>query len=174
MLQLAQNSNITVTIIHFVMPIISHSNKSKALEAMFEITRTASGSQLAISQRIDTGARYADAAQDTAILHTLRDSLSSDLTNRVVFVDVPTTTPVADCLIHAREEIAQSPQNAGDLIVCGRGQHSFSLTAGTDSLSNPSGAEMRKTLGIVAESLISSGIRGSVLVIQAGGHGLND
>jgi hypothetical protein len=32
--------------------------------------------------------------------------------------------------------------------------------------------EMRRTLGAVAESIISGGVRGSVLVIQAGGRGL--
>lgn len=156
------------------MPIVSYSRESKAPGVMSEMTRTASGSQLAISERIETTALYAGAAQDTALLHTLRDSLPLALTNRVVFVDVPTTTPVADCLSHARQEIAQSPQNAGDLIVLGRRQQSTISTAGTDFSSNASGTETRKTLGIVAESIISGAVRGSVLVIQAGGHGLDD
>ena len=176
-LQLAQNTNVTATIIHFVMPLVSQSRETKSPEIMTEITRTTSGresgSQLAISERIDTGALYAGAAQDTALLHTLRDSLPPALMNRVVFVDVATTTPVADCLSHARQEIAQSPRNAGDLVVVGRGQHATISMAETEFTSNPSGADMRKTLGIVAESIISGGVRGSVLVIQAGGRGLD-
>ena len=176
-LQLAQNSNITATIIHFVMPLVSQSKGARTSKIMANMTGTASGresgSQLAISERIDPGALYADAAKDTALLHTLRDSLPSPLTNRVVFVDVPTTTPVADCLTHARQEIAQSPRNAGDLIVLGRGHHETILTTETEFASNHSGAEMRKTLGIVAESIISGGVRGSVLVIQAGERGLD-
>jgi hypothetical protein len=175
-LQLAQNSNITATIIHFVMPLVSQSRDNRTSDIIADISKTASGresgSQLAISERIDTGALYAGAAQDTALLHTLRDSLPSSLTNRVVFVDVPTTTPVADCLSHARQEVAQSPRNAGDLIVLGRGHHATISAAESELASNPSGAEMRKTLGIVAESIISGGVRGSVLVIQAGGRGL--
>jgi hypothetical protein len=176
-LQLAQNSNITATIIHFVMPILSHARENKSPEIMSEATKVnsgrESGSQLAISERIDTGALYAGAAQDTALLHTLRDSLPASLMDRVVFVEVPTTTPVADCLTHARQEIAQSPRNAGDLVVVGRGQHATIATAETDFGSNPSGAELRKTLGVVAETIISGGVRGSVLVIQAGGRGLS-
>jgi hypothetical protein len=172
-LQLAQNSNITATIVHFVMPIVSHTKESKSPEVLTEVTRKYSASQLAISERSDTGALYAGAAQDTALLHTLRDSLLPALTSRVVFVDVPTISPVADCLAHARQEIAQSPKNAGDLIVVGRGFRAPILTAEVEFPSNPSGTERRKTLGIVAESIISGGIRGSVLVIQAGGRGLD-
>ena len=170
-LQLAQNSNITVTVIHFVTPIVSSARENKTPEITVEMTRTASvresGSQLAISEGIDTEVLYAGAAQDTALIHTLRDSLPSTLTNRVVFVDVRTTTPIIDCLSHARKEIAQS-RNAGDLVVVGRGHHATISTAEADLASNPSGAEIRQTLGVVAESIISGGVRGSVLVIQAG------
>jgi hypothetical protein len=171
-LQLAQNSNITATIIHFNTPIQSRNKKSP--EVMSEVVRTpsapASSSQLNISERIDTEALYAGAASDAALLHTLRDSLPTALSNRVVFVDVATTTPLADCLESARQEIAQSPKNAGDLIVVGRGKHAL-LSDNESGIS--SNYEMRKTLGIVAESVISGGVRGSVLVIQAGGRGLD-
>lgn len=173
-LQLAQNSNITVTIIHFVTPLVSHSRDKNAPEILADISRTTSGgSHPGISERVDTGTLYASAAQDTTLLHTLRDSLPSALESRVVFVDVPTTTPLADCLSHARQEVAQSPRNAGDLIVLGRGQHPTISTAEADFSSIPSGAETRKTLGLIAESIISGGVRGSVLVIQAGGRGLD-
>jgi hypothetical protein len=176
-LQLAQNSNITVTIVHFIIPIVSHARESKAPEVLAEASRVhsgrESGSQLAISERIETGALYAGAARDTALLHTLRDSLPAAFANRVVFVDAPTTSPVTDCLAYARQEIAQSPRNAGDLIVVGRGLHAPISATEVEFPSNPAGAEMRKTLGTVAESIISGGVRGSVLVIQAGGRGLD-
>jgi hypothetical protein len=169
-LQLAQNSNITATIVHFVTPLLSRAKDSKAPE----VTPTRdSASQLAISERFDTGALYAGAAQDAALLHTLRDSLPASLTDRVVFVDAPTTSPIAECLSYARQEIAQLPRNAGDLVVVGRGQHATLSTADADLATNASGLEMRKTLGIIAESIISGGVRGSVLVIQAGGRGLD-
>lgn len=170
-LQLAQNSNITATIIHFISPL-----HSPAKSPEIEITRPLSGpsdSQVAVSERVDTGVLYANAAQDTALLHTLRDSLPQALSNRVVFVDVPTATPVTDSLRHARQEIAQSPRNAGDLIVVGRGKHAPFASGETDLGTGASSIEMRKTLGIVAESMISGGVRGSVLVIYAAGKGLD-
>jgi hypothetical protein len=173
-LQLAQNSNVTATIIHFISPL--QSKPSQSPEVISEITRATSGpinSTLAISERVDTEVIYANTAQDTALLHTLRDSLPQSLSNRVVFVDVPTTSPVTDSLRHARQEVAQSPRNAGDLIVVGRGKHApFASAENEPGLSAPA-VEMRKTLGIVAETLISGGVRGSVLVIQATGKGLD-
>jgi hypothetical protein len=171
-LQLAQNNNITATIIHFNMPIQS---TYKAPEVTSEAVRAAAGrassSRLSISERVDTETLYAGAAQDAALVHTLRDSLPAALSSRVVFVDVATTTPIADCLDHARQEIGQSPRNAGDLVIVGRGKHTR-----MNELAEMGGAsanvEMRRTLGAVAESIISGGVRGSVLVIQAGGRGL--
>jgi len=165
-LQLAQNSNITVTVIHFNTPI--QSGFHKGADVITEPVRSGS-SHLSISERVDTETLYAEAGQDATFVHTLRDTLPSILTNRVVFVDVATTTPIADCLHHARQEVGQSPRNAGDLIIVGRGKHSRVV----GNLEPPLNAEMKKTLGAVAESLISGGVRASVLVIQAGGRGLD-
>jgi len=171
-LQLAQNSNITATIIHFNMPIQSQVKSPEVTNSSVDPGASrASSSHLGITERVDTEALYATAAQDATLVHTLRDSLPVGLSQRVVFVDVATTTPIADCLNHARQEIGQSPRNAGDLIVVGKGRHS--QMADHEHASTSSNQEMRRTLGVVAESVISAGIRGSVLVIQAGGRGLD-
>ena len=87
----------------------------------------------------------------------------------MIFVEVPTTTPVTDTLTHARQEVAQSPRNAGDLIVVRRGNHASISAAESDITSSSAGAEMRKTLGVVAETMVSGGVRSSVLVLQAAG-----
>ncbi|TAQ86569.1 hypothetical protein B7494_g5104 [Chlorociboria aeruginascens] len=179
-LQLAQNTNITATIIHFITPILSIAKELKAPEVSTISTSSSappgSASQLAITERIGTEDLYAAAAQDTVFLHTLRDSLPSTLINRVVFVDVPTTTPLTDCLNHAREEVGQSPRNAGDLIVIGRSRNARLTTTEPESFSPNSlpGGEIRKSLGIMAEAVLNSGVKGSVLVIQAGGRGLEE
>jgi hypothetical protein len=170
-LQLAQNGNITITIIHF------STKESKGLATVTELlrksSRSASGMDLGPSPRVvDTEALNVEAIQDTALLHSLRDSLPEALARRVVFVEVPTTKPVADSLSHARQEVAQSPRNAGDLIVVGRGNHASISLMESDLTTNDAGAEMRKTLGIVAEAMVSGGVRASVLVLQAGGRGL--
>jgi len=170
---LAQNTNITATIIHFNTPVQSGLNK--APEVTNELVRTPSAgargnsSHLTISERVDTEALYRGAAADTALLHTLRDSLPIVLANRVVFVDVATTTPLADCLNSARQEVGQSPKNAGDLIVVGRGKH----LGVSDMEHSSSNLEMRRTLGSVAKMIISSGVKASVLVVHAGGRGLD-
>jgi hypothetical protein len=170
-LQLAQNSNITVTVIHFNTPI--QSGFDKGADIITEPARVAGGrssaGHLTINERVDTETLYAEAGQDATLVHTLRDTLPPTLANRVVFVDVATTTPIPDCLRHARQEVGQSPRNAGDLIIVGRGRHSRI----SESLEHSSNAEMKKTLGAVAETLVSGGVRASVLVIQAGGRGLD-
>lgn len=170
-LQLAQNSNVTATIIHFNMPIQSGINKGADFisEPGRGVPGRSSAGHLTISERVDTETLHAEAGQDAALIHTLRDTLPAALSNRVVFVDVATTTPIADCLHHARQEVGQSPKNAGDLIVVGRGKHSR-MVKGLEQASN---AETKKTLGAVADTLISGGVRASVLVIQAGGRGLD-
>jgi hypothetical protein len=170
-LQLAQNSNITVTVIHF------STKESKTPATVSELLSTSSSRPSGIditpgSGRIDREALYVEATQDTTLLLSLRDSLPEDLARRVVFVEVPTTTPVADALSHARQELAQTPQNAGDLVVVGRGRHATVSATESELSTNWAGAEMRKTLGIVGEVMVSGGVRGSVLVLQAAGRGL--
>lgn len=172
-LQLAQNSNITATIIHFNLPIQSGYNKAPEVTTEpAKTTHSLGSASLTIGERVDTETLYAQAGQDATLIHTLRDSLPAPLSSRVVFVDVATTTPIADCLSHARQEVGQSPRNAGDLIVVGRGKHSR-MADGVEHGISSSNFEMRKTLGIVAETMISGGVRASVLVLQAGGRGLD-
>jgi nucleotide-binding universal stress UspA family protein len=167
-LQLAANTNITATIIHFILPL--QSTKTNAIETVGTVSMGASSSKLDITERMDTEALYASAARDTTLLHTLRDSLPAAQATRVVFVENATTTPIADCINHAKQEIGQSPKNAGDLIVVGRGRHV--RLSDIETYGNAA-SDLRKTLGVLAESVISSGVKGSVLVIKAGGRGLD-
>ncbi|RDW71906.1 putative K(+) antiporter 1 [Coleophoma crateriformis] len=168
-LQLAQNSNITVTVIHFNYLAHAASAFSKAPEVMQEsvtgISSRPETSQRQFPEPLDAETLTAAAEKDAALLHTLRDSLPLELTTRVVFADYKTTNPLADCLEHAKQELGQSPKNAGDLVVLGRGRHA-------QLVDDSSTSELGKTLGVVAESLISGGARGSILVMQAGGRGL--
>ncbi|EHL03171.1 putative K(+)/H(+) antiporter 1 [Glarea lozoyensis 74030] len=168
-LQLAGNTNITATIVHFILPL--QSTKESVTETVGPASLGGSSSRLDITERMDTDTLHASAARDTTLLHTLRDSLPAVQATRVVFVEKSTTTPIADCLEHAKQEIGQSPNNAGDLIVVGRGRH---VRLSDIETHGNAGSEMRKTLGILAESIISSGVKGSVLVIKAGGRGLDE
>ncbi|KAH8808599.1 Sodium/hydrogen exchanger family-domain-containing protein [Xylogone sp. PMI_703] len=165
-LQLAQNSNVTATIVHFVSPL-----PSTVIEDVKHDGATSGGTSVT------------EAARDAALLHTLRDSLASDLSNRVVFTEVNTSEPLADAITHAAKETGQSPRNAGDLIILGRGHSDYlhsllshvntadiiGFVGGTREIG---GSEIRKTLGAVAEGILNSSAQASVLVIQAGGEGL--
>ncbi|KAH7383655.1 Sodium/hydrogen exchanger family-domain-containing protein [Cadophora sp. MPI-SDFR-AT-0126] len=163
-LQLAHNSNVTVTVMHFNAPVQSRNeNRAEVTSENAQAAAHSNSSRLTINERVDTDTMQATADQDVALLHTLRDSLSASLVNRVVFVDVATSNPISDCLDHARQEIGQSPKNAGDLVVVGRGKHSH-IVENFHVVNH----EMRKTLGPIAEAIISGGVRGSVLVIKAG------
>jgi hypothetical protein len=165
-LQLAQKSNITGTIIHF------STSEGKTPAPVSELIGTStSGRDIASAEKVGREAVYVEATQDTALVHSLRDSLPEDLASRVVFVDVSTNTPLADALSHARQELAQTPRNAGDLVVVGRGNHA-TISTESEITANAAGADMRKTLGVVAEVMVSGGVRGSVLVLQAGGRDL--
>lgn len=155
-LQLAQNSNITATVVHFNATSVVYSDSKGPVEA--------TSSSLNISGQVDTHASHSSATRDTSLINSLRDSLPLSLSNRVVFADQMTTTPIADCLTRARSEIGQSPRNAGDLIVVGRGRHDLL----SDSSEATSHSDMSKTLGSVAEAVIAGGVRGSVLVFSAG------
>lgn len=158
-LQLARSKNVTATIVHFAMP---------ESETSAGVSSSSVGySEKSSRERVDTSAA---GAEDTTLLHTLRDSLPIALSNRVVFTEVASTTPISECLNTGRQEIGQSPNNAGDLIIVGRGRHD--RLTDHEHASGSSNQEMRKTLGVLAESFISAGIRGSVLVMQAGGRGL--
>lgn len=166
-LQLAQNTNITVTIIHF------STNKGKIPPTVNELVGSSSAARdTAESEGFNNEAVHLEATQDTALVHSLRDSLPEDLAERVVFVEVSTTTPIADALRHARQELAQTPRNAGDLVVVGRGHHAAISALEDETSGNAAGGEMRKTLGSVGEAMVSGGVRGSVLVLQAGGREL--
>lgn len=156
-LQIAQNNNITATIVHF-----HNSPHADTLSESKGHVETTTSSSLNIS-RVNTETLHASTARDASLLQSLRDSLPLPLADRVVFTEHVTTTPLADCLSRARAEVGQLPRNAGDLIVVGRGRHSL-LTDSSEVVSS----EIRKTLGSVAESIISGGVRGSVLVFSAG------
>ncbi|KAL3420839.1 k(+) h(+) antiporter 1 [Phlyctema vagabunda] len=170
-LQLAQNSNITVTIAHFIFTSSATASKTPNVSSGVLSRPTSRTNASGVAETLDAESLEAAAETDAALLHTLRDSLPAKLSRRVVFVEVKTSNPLADCLDHAKQELGQSPKNAGDLVVLGLGNHASFSTGGSSSSNIP---EVKKTLGVVAESLINNGAKGSILVMQAGGKGLEN
>jgi len=114
---------------------------------------------------------------DSTFFQSLQDSLPREIQNRVLFETVKTPQPLQYTVSKARLEVGLSPKNAGDLVVLGRGLRDIrphirsELVRVLDSLGAPSGAgvETRKCLGDIAEAIIVSNVKASVLVFQAGG-----
>lgn len=157
-LQLAENPDVTATLIHFELQ--GASSESPASEA--------SSPSKAVGEK---GAVVATSAntreQDTTFFLSLRASLPSALTNRVVFETVPSNSPVKDVIGRASIELGQNPKNGGDLVVLGRNLNMKELQIGSeDKISSSTSAGT--TLGLLAEKVWEAKLRASVLVVKAG------
>jgi hypothetical protein len=195
-IRLARNSNVTATILHingaehnavvsqedpatdslgitrspttrqFQLPNLSTSDAPAAKDTALVIV---SRSQEAFSNT------------DTAFYTSIADSLPRDLATRVLFESLESANPLRDTLERAHTEVGQNPANAGDVVVVGRGKDGGKsggmrneLIGMLQGMGHPSGAgaEARGALGDLAEAMIVGNVKGSVLVVQAGGRGV--
>ncbi|KAK5136211.1 hypothetical protein LTR08_003818 [Meristemomyces frigidus] len=101
------------------------------------------------------GVVIADNEADAAFFATMQKSLPADLQSRVVLDTVESSTPYQMMVTMAQQEVGLNPKNGGDVIVVSRHKNGGSGSC----------------LGDAAEAIIASGIRASVLVIQARGGG---
>ena len=177
-LQLAQNPNVTATILYISTAGAIDPTDSESATSPPSRTRTTESLPLASSTTISTSEPHLalDRDRDAAFFGSLRDSLPSALYSRVVFETLETTTPASDLLSRAQAEVGTSPRNAGDLIVVGKGRSVLnerelaSLVGGSNAVVVP---ERRKCLGDVAELMLAMGVKASVLVVKAAGKGLD-
>lgn len=111
-------------------------------------------------------------AQDLALLSSLQSSLPRRLSGRVTFTEVSVTrrTAAAEAVAHARRHVGGSPRNAGDVVIVGRAHRGL----GDEGQAGVGGAgELRRAVGLVAEQLLLNGaVKASLLVVKAGGAGL--
>ncbi|KAK1755676.1 putative transporter [Echria macrotheca] len=151
-LQLAKNPNVTASIVH----INWHADGGEGSH------QPESSSKQAVEEDIT--------AQDLGLLSTLQSSLPQELIGRVVFseINVPRGTAVSETVNVARKTVGQTAKNAGDVVVLGRRHSRLGETvAETSGL-----PDLRSTVGGIAEQLINGGVKASILIIQAGGRGL--
>lgn len=108
--------------------------------------------------------------QDTELLAQLQSSLPRELIGRVTITEISVTrgAAVADAISQARMHVGLFPKNSGDVVVVGRSHRDLG-----DHITEIGGSELKKTIGVVAEQLIESGVKASLLVIKAGGAGLH-
>lgn len=151
-LRLARNSNVTATIVNINIRDSAKSHKRHASEPASE------------------DSNYEN---EVAFFNTIKDSLPHELEPRVLFTDVNTEHPLRETIDIARAETGLSPQNAGDIIIVGRGVRAVArdlLRREVETLRAGGSAALGSDagLGVVAESIIGGDINASVLVIQAG------
>ncbi|KAH0396852.1 hypothetical protein KCU89_g8884, partial [Aureobasidium melanogenum] len=152
-LQLAENPDVTATIVHF--------DKLNGSDGPLEGKETEfHGSPVEITSTGSSTSRNGKPSPVTQIEHSdetffamLQRSLPVELSSRVVMESISSHSPLEEAISRAQVEVAQNPKNAGDLIVVGR-----------KDLSNESG---RACLGLVAQRFVDSGLRASILVMQA-------
>lgn len=166
-LQLAKNPNVSVTVAHFSLPTDDGYEIAVAQRA---VTTGGSRDEHAKSEAADKTLVVEEvSASDLALLSSLQSSLPQELVGRVTFMEIPVTssTAVPQVLSKAKECVGNSPSNAGDIIVVGR-KH-LRLGDGTIEVG---GSPLKNTVGAVADQAIMSGVKASVLVVQAAGRGL--
>jgi hypothetical protein len=162
-LQLAENAQVTATLVHFDVP------DSFLGAPTTSTTSSAATPNKAAGETVISSTAPSTRDQDAAFFASLRASLPADLANRVVFETVPSSQPLKDVIARASIEVGQSPKNAGDLIVLGRniGRNGvLGAGDGADEIRSVSSAS--GTLGMLAEKVWEAKMGASVLVVKAG------
>lgn len=172
-LRLAQNPNVTLTIAHFSWT----SNDSGDEVSLPNKVYSWRGRNRAGHDEDSKGARVTDEEsegpthRDIEVLSALQNSLPAELVGRVTIVEIHVSrgTAVAEAVTKAMSTVGNTPKNSGDIVVVGRTHESL----GEGGLvTEVGGNELAKTVGVVGEKLVSSGVKASLLVIKAGGAGL--
>ena len=145
-LQIAQNSGVTATVVHY-----EHNEGGNSV-----VTSEVQNPKGEKSASVNTAT--VATSNDSAFFSTLKATLPADLESRVLFKSSQGEDRLSNALERAKLEVGQSPRNAGDLVVVGRRSMSSAAEA----------VGAKKCLGIFGEMVIASGLRTSVLAVQAG------
>ncbi|PSK34089.1 hypothetical protein B9Z65_8415 [Elsinoe australis] len=148
-LQLAANPVVTATIVYF-------DNTSGISEVMAEPETPGLASPTSPSKEARAAAvqvAQPSREKDATWFAALSRSLPAALVGRVVLETVSSEKVVDDAVERARSEVGANPRNGGDLVVVGRNKGWFARTNGA--------------LGTVANRVVESGVKGSLLVVQA-------
>ena len=145
LLQLAENPEITATIVYFP----NTESDSAIGETVVPQAAPTTNLQRTFSNE-----------DDAALFVTMQRSLNSAIESRVLFDTAPaTSSPHRDALARAQTEIGQNPKNGGDIIIVGRNTEFGQADVNSSCL------------GWAAETMLESNMRASLLVVQAKGSG---
>ncbi|KAK4249506.1 Sodium/hydrogen exchanger family-domain-containing protein [Corynascus novoguineensis] len=184
-LQLAKNRHVTASIVRVNWPNPPATTPVTETPSSPATTTTAPGTESTLSLHEQ---------EDAAFFSTIKTSVPADLAPRVGFSEVelpssiPASTALPDILSLVQKTVGQTPKNAGDMVILGRRNARFGDTVpasgdmqdasgnaagGSASGAGPGGVDLRRTVGAVAEQLITAGVKASILIVQAGGRGLD-
>jgi hypothetical protein len=162
LLQLAQNDQVTATVLHVDVP-STPSAKSATITTDSQAESSSTPSSVAAQHPESDGAFFT----------SMRDSLPDELKPRVIFTRL---TPKADenviefTINAVKEEMSQTTPKAGNIVVVGRRQNRLGETLAAVSAQDEVGTDARQALGAVGQALVRTENRivGNVLVLQAG------
>ncbi|GAQ11789.1 K(+)/H(+) antiporter 1 [Aspergillus lentulus] len=164
LLQLAQNDQVTATVLHIDV-LSTPSGKSVANTKDSQAESSTSPSTATTTQPESDGTFFA----------LMRDSLTDEFESRVVFTRlIPKADEnVIEFTINAvKEEMSQTTPKAGNIVVVGRQHNGLDQTMTLAAVSSPDevGPDARQALGAVGQALVRTENRivGNVLVLQAG------
>jgi hypothetical protein len=155
-LQLAKNELVTATIVQIDVP-PDHSASSSSVPGQEGKVGTVS---------------VQEKESDTIFFASIRDSLPTELSSRVVFRRVSATdntaTAVSLAVSTAQEETGRTENDVSQIVVVGR--RSVGVEWSVSDSSDDAGLDTRKALSEVGEALVrrGNGVKASVLVLQAG------
>ena len=156
-LQLAENPDITATIMHFSKPATASELTVDSSEGHGEVVE-ASRHSSKMGRIVHSTAEVHD--EDSSFFEAIKRSLPTELVARVMLESVQTSSPIDDAATRAEIEVAQNPKNAGDMIVVGK-----RTTLVTESSSNSG------SLGAAADVFLKHNLKASMLVVQARNRG---
>lgn len=166
-LQMAENEEVTATIIHFETDPTFFATAVQD-DQLLPVSRTGTGLSLSGGKKstaVDVISSTTPAERDAIFFSSLKASIPASMAERVIFATVNAgATPLQSVLARAGREVGQAPKNAGDLVVVGRnaawvGSFAKDAKAGV--------SESSRCLGVVGKEVASGGLGGSVLVVQA-------
>lgn len=172
-LRLARNANVTATIVFVDVEQASKSEGVEVVPTQSEAARK-NGVQVSASASQETFFE-----QEKGFFVSMKDSVSPELDSRVLFDTLVTSRPLNDVFYRVRAEVGQSPKSSGDLVVLGRNRESkIKLSAELHQLlgfvgqTAHTGSDVSHSLGDIAQAMVATEVKASLLVIQAKKEGI--
>lgn len=154
-LQLANNDQVTATIVHLDIAVRTPSAGDDSAGPSNSTTM-----QKTLTRESDS---------DITFFNTMRDSLPDALAPRVIFKRIippnPAPDPVALAITTVQDEMSQSPHQAGNMVVVGRHNNCVDETPSREEVSENNVA---LALGAIGQGMVRSKAHvGNILVLQA-------